>query len=530
MRMRKEYSFWKMNKWVAIFLIFLFSISLRLWNLNQMGRTWDEQEYVEQGYKMVELLKQGDFDNSYFYTTYDHPPLVKYLYGITAHFDLEKVLPNGDPIFVYDLTYSRLLSAFAFSFGVAITAFIGWSIFSPFVGITAGIILSLLPFSLGLSQLVTTESFKIFIYPLAFYSYMLLLKSYSFKKLVFAGIVTGIALQIKQSNSLLILLFGLMSFVYYRQIEKKEWKAFIKRTFYSIIAISFFGAIVFIALWPQMLFHPREIYEVHSKLWHVQFVPKIWLLTLSVPEVFFGRLMLTPNFYYFVYFFISIPAVILGFFLIGIKDIIKRKNWRLTSLILWFIVPFVMSFYSWRQHGLRYIIEIYPPIALIAAIGFDAIIRKLAKKERLRLLFFVPVAIYLLISLWKIKPYFLDYFNELVGGVNTVYRYNLFQTGWWGQGMREAGLYLKKSAEKDSRIGLAISPEHTFPKFEEFKYSNWLVSKKYDYVVVNHYHVIRDGFSSDNIKKYYIPAYFVKADDATLVTVFKKRLYLDNEL
>ena len=63
-----------------------------------------------------------------------------------------------------------------FSIGVIITVLIGWKIFSPIVGIIAGIILSMLPFSLGLSQLVTTESLKILIYPLTIYSYIDLIK------------------------------------------------------------------------------------------------------------------------------------------------------------------------------------------------------------------------------------------------------------------------------------------------------------------------------------------------------------------
>ena len=40
--------------------IFLFSLLLRLSTLNEIGRTWDESLYVEQGHKMITLLKKGD--------------------------------------------------------------------------------------------------------------------------------------------------------------------------------------------------------------------------------------------------------------------------------------------------------------------------------------------------------------------------------------------------------------------------------------------------------------------------------------
>lgn len=507
---------------VSIIIVFIFCLSLRLININEIGRTWDEHFYVEQGYKMTELFYKGDFNNSYFYLTYDHPPLVKYLYGITAHWDVAKE-QGGNAVLYYDLTYSRVLSSIVFSLGVIILILFGWRFISFTVGIISGIILTLLPFTVGLSQLVTTESFKIFIYPLAIASFIWLIQKYSFKKIIVAGIITGVALQIKQSNALLIPLFVLMSLSYYLQVDNKEKKVFIKRTGYSLFWIILFSIGTFVALWPQMPFHLKEIYEIHRGLWHVEFTTKIWLFTVSVPEIFMGRLMLTPTFYYVVYFFISIPLFILLLFFVGIKKIFDKRNWILFSLILWFLVPFIMSLYSWRQHGLRYIIEIYPAIALIAALGFDTIISRFIKKEFKKVLFFIPVVVYLLFILWQIKPYYLDYFNEIVGGTNNVYEKRLFQQGWWGQGLREAGLYIKNNAPTGSRIGLSISPPHVFPYFESLQYEEWSRDRQYDYVVVNYYNIIREGFDDSFIKKEYILVKEVKVDKSTLVFIYKRK-------
>lgn len=319
-----------------------------------------------------------------------------------------------------------------FSLGVVITTFIGWTLVSPIVGIIAGVILAMLPFSLGLSQLVTAETFKIFIYPLAFYSYVILLKKYSIKKVILAGIATGIALQIKQSNAILIPLFGFMYFLYYKQNRDKDKIKFLNKKSLSILWISIISILVFILFMPQLLFHFPEYYKINKGLWYVQFSSKIWLITLSPPEVFFGRLMLTPNFYYIVYFFISIPILIVGFFALGFTSIFKKKDWILKSFILWFAAPFALSLYSWRQHGLRCIIETYPAMALIAAVGFNIFVSRFTKNQVKKLLYFLPIILYLFIVLWQIKPYYLDYFNEIVGGTNTVHKYKLFQQGWWG--------------------------------------------------------------------------------------------------
>lgn len=509
------------NRLIILIFIFTFSFLLRLWNINEIGRTWDEAEYIEPGYKLVELLKKRDFDNSYFYTTYNHPPLVKYLYGLTAHLDVESVRKDGSPIFRYDYTYSRLLSAILFSLGVAIVVMIGWKISTPLVGISSGIILAMLPFSLGLSQLVTTESLKIFIYPLTIYVYILLIERFSWKRVLFAGIVTGLALQTKQSNFLVIPILGTMFFFQYKQLKTDVKSAFVKTRVKAILSVLSIGIIVFVMIWPQFLFHFMEVYEIHSRLWNVQFSPKIWQITLSPPEVFFGRLVLTPIFYYIVYFFITIPLLILCLFFIGVKEIFNKKNMYLLSILLWFILPFSLSIYSWRQHGLRYIIEIYPAITIIAAIGFNTLMDKFKVKEKIKLFYLLPIVIYLFTILLSIKPYYLDYFNELVGGINTVYKHKLFQIGWWGQGIREAGLYLVKNAPKGSSVGLALSPIHSAPPMPELDVQAYDNRYRYDYVIVNFYNVLREGFDDSLIKKAYKPIYFVKADEAILVTVYK---------
>lgn len=507
-----------MNKWLIFFLIFLFSLSLRLWNLNKIGRTWDEPEYIEQGYKLTELIKKRDFNNSYFYTTYDHPPLVKYLYGITAHFDVQKKLPNGKVVFNYDFTYSRILSAIFFSLGVAITFLIGRRIFSSLIGVISGVILSMLPFSLSLSQLVTAESFKIFIYPLVIYFYVLLIEKFSWKKVLMTGILIGISLQIKQSNFLLILILGFTYFFQRRFIKAKDEKYFFKNGIKALFYISIISVITFVLIWPQFIFHFKEVLAINDKLWNVRFSPKLWQLTYSPPEVFFGKLILTPIFYYVVYFFITIPVLILGNFFIGLRNLLKSKSIYSILMVLWLLIPFLLSFYSWRQHGLRYIIEIYPVLAIIASVGFEAI---LSRVRIGKIILISGLIIYLLLTIRSISPYTIDYFNELIGGVNNVYKQNLFQTGWWGEGLREAGLYLEKNAKSGSTVGLAISPDLSLIKFKKFNYFTWDKNKKYDYVIVNNYHIIRDGFDDSVIKLEYKPVYFVKADQAILATVYK---------
>lgn len=490
-----------------------------------MGRTWDEYEYITQGYKLTELIKKGDFNNPYFYTTYNHPPLVKYLYGLTAHFDIKSYEKDGTPIFRYNYTYSRVFSALISSLSVVLITFIAWVVVeSIFVAIGAGVILSMLPFFLGLSQLVTTESFVMLAFSGAFYCYFSLLQKYSLKKLLLTGVITGLALQVKQSNALLFLLYISMYFVNYKFERKKNKEIkFFDRKLFSILYIVLISFGVFILIWPTILFHFSEVQAINHTLWSVKFSPKPWQITLSPPEIFFGRLMLTPTFYYIVYFFITIPTFILVSFFAGVYRIKILKYKKYFYLLLWFLVPFIMSVYSWRQHGLRYIIEVYAPIAIISALGYEAIIKEIIRgRKKLHLLLIIPLALYLFIILYFAKPYYLDYFNILVGGTKGVYEKRSFQIGWWGQGISEAASYINSHAEKGSSIGLAVSPEHVTPRLPGLLVSSYNPVEKYDYVLVNYYHVIRDGFDDGQIKRNYHIVYEVKANGAVLAIVYKK--------
>src|ERR687891_2512926 len=105
---------------ILAILLFLLAITIRLWNLHMMGRTWDEQNIVEKGYNFVQLALNKDFSNPFWYDNPDHPPLSNYLYGVASVGDFVRFdknisisftsTPYGAGIFNYDLTFSRLVS------------------------------------------------------------------------------------------------------------------------------------------------------------------------------------------------------------------------------------------------------------------------------------------------------------------------------------------------------------------------------------------------------------------------------------
>lgn len=499
-----------LDKWLVIIFILLFSVSLRLWNFNQMGKTWDEDAYVEWGYNFVNMAAKGDFQNPYWYKVSLSPPLSSYLFGIPASFDVAGFDNEGKPIFNYDYSHVRLVSVLFSSLTVILVVLFGWKYISFSVGIFAGIILSMLPLFVGYSQLATLESLIIFFFTAVIFSFFNFLSKPSKINILLTGVLLGLAFSVKYSNfllvPLLILIYLIQLFNNKKRIELLHFK--------SIFLILLIGFITFFVLWPMPWFHLREVIAYNASIRNSPY---------SVPEVFFGRLMHVPKLYYFIYFLITTPFLILSFFLIGLKKISNEKKWILYSIVVWFLFPFIQSFYNFRQHGIRYIIEIYAPLALIAAIGFDYINGKITRKILLKSVLFIPVAIYLFLILVKISPYYLEYFNIVVGGTKNVYEKKLFQMGWWGQGIREAAYYVATNAKKGSTVGIALSPATVMPALEGLRVSEYQEKDEYDYVIVNYYNILREGFDDSWIKKKSIVVYNVLADGASLVTVYKRK-------
>lgn len=499
----------KIIKILVILFIFLFAASLRMWNIDKMGRTWDEDSQVELGYKFVRLIENRDFSNPLWQYSY-HPPLSKYLYGWAAQYDVIEY-KDGKPIFNYDWSNARLISVLFSSLTAVLILLIGWKYLSPFIGFVSAIIFSMLPFLLGLSQLATIESVLIFFFTASVYSFLNFLNKMTLVQGILTGALVGLSIETKYTNILLIPLFFWIYALWYFYKNKKKNFFDVK-----ILIIPIAAFFTFFALWPMPWFHLKDIVQDNYKMRIIDTVH-------SIPEVFFGKLIFVPKPYYIVHFLITTPFLILALFLIGLKNISNKRTWILYSLVAWFIIPFIQSFYNFRQHGVRYIIEIYAPLSIIASIGFNYILSKFTQRTLIKAVFFIPVTVYMFIVLIRITPYYLNYFNIVVGGAKNVYEKRLFQLGWWGEGGREAALYLKNVAPYGSIVGVAHEPFASIPQVESLKIELYRENKKYDYIIVGFFHIIRHGFDDSKIKRDYISVYSVMADGAHIMEVYKKK-------
>jgi len=517
MKIVKDYSISKIL--ITVLFLFIFSVSLRIWDLNSMGRVWDEQSLAEKGYLITRLIENKDFSNKFWYLdAADHPVFAFYFIGIASRGDLIKYDPSapttfspgsfGAPVFHYDLTYARLLSVFISSLSVVLIFFIGLRFFSYFVGLASGVILAMLPHYLGYSQMVELEAWIVLFFSLCAFLYMLYLDSGKKSLLILTGIFTGILLQIKQSNAL-ILFFYLGSYLIWRRNTKNKK---IKYSHFIIMGLIALG--VGFLVYPMPFFHLPEFIGRNAD----------WLEGGLVPELIFGKLTGARSYYYVLAFFITTPVLILLATFLGLKiSFDKRKLWIYSVLILWFFVPFLITFFHMRQHMIRYLIEFYVPLSILSAIGLEYVSDKFSKKTSTKYIALFIIFVYLFLSILKIKPYYLSYYNELVGGTRGVHNNNLFFIGWWGEGIKKSGEYLINNAKKGSRVGLALNSSNTYPTSENLIYEKFDPNKTYDYILLNDFNITRLGFDEKLLDKDYEVVFREGIEGVDFSRVYKRK-------
>ncbi|MDE2026169.1 MAG: glycosyltransferase family 39 protein [Patescibacteria group bacterium] len=482
-----------------------------------MGETTDELYCPKVGFHYIQLLSKGDLLNKYWEEHPDPPAVCNLVYGFFGQFDVKGFTKNHEPIFTYDHDVTRLVSVTASSLAVVFLALFGWEYISPFVGVSGALIFSIIPTYLGLSQLVSQESLFILLYNSNLYFFMKFLSRPTGKRAFFTGVLFAIALMDKFTNVFLIPIFLLIAFVWYK-VKKSSFSISRKHIFLILLGIGLSVVII----WPSLLLHLKGIY-LYEKGLRFSEPSSPW-------EWFLGRPVHVPAIYFTVQFLVRTPVLLLLFFVLAIEFRPKRNDWKLFLLLIWFCIPFLQSFYHYQQQGIRYVSQVYAPFALIVAVGIEYLTTAFTKKPGYKLLVTLGVLLYLIFNLSKVSPYYLDYFNELVGGVKGVYKHQLFEIGWWGQGGKDAGDYIIAHAQPGSSVGYKLNPDFLIEFSDLLHYESFQKEKQYDFVVTNYAHYLKLDYNNPELLKDYDVIYHnytlvhtTSVDSVPLYKVYKRK-------
>lgn len=428
--------------WIATAGVLAAGLAARWIDLGGFGQTWDEDVNWVAGRNYITNLLDFDVSIAAWQWNYQHPPVMKLLAGIGAQF-----ADGFGP--------ARAMSAIWSALGCALLVPIGARLFSLRVGALAALIAALLPPMVAHGQIVGHESPTVLWWSLAV---LLALGVHDRlpdderaglrvlrRRLIWLGVAIGIAIASRFVNGLVAPLCGLIllaqSPVRWRRATVL-WGALL-----LLIAASATLYIVWPLLWTQPL---TGLFTALRKLGQPH-----------ATEPFLGTVTNRPGPHYFVvYLFATLPVGVLIAVLIGSTRLALERTRSALITAAWVAIPLGVMASPVRQDGVRYVMPCLLTFALIAAVGIE----QLALWIRARRAFGIAAGVlagYLAITLFRVHPYYLDYFGEHVGGAGRVADRGMFEVAWWGEGIDRAVDYVNTHAAPGDRVDRrCIEPNH----------------------------------------------------------------------
>jgi 4-amino-4-deoxy-L-arabinose transferase-like glycosyltransferase len=515
---------------ILIALILIFSFYVRFISLSDPGITWDEGYYVHAGITYVDNIFRLDFTHPAWNENIEQPPVGKYLYGATIW------LFNGG-LYNYDAyIVSKATSAMMGAVTCVLVYMIGIEFFDRRIALVSAAILALMPDFVAHTQIAALDAPVALFFTLTIYLFMKALKNNNPGYYIASAVSLGLLIDTKFTG---ILAIPIMVILYILQRLRdpsvaKEAEAVANAgkkllplhkidTYLPIIPIACFFAITAFTMylvWPWVWNSP---YNFGATLKH-------W--TLAVPrEYFFGHLQPTPIYYYPVYFLITTPALLFIPLALGVYAFIRSRDIFKYSILLWFLIPFIYDVSTFKQNGMRYLLMIYPAVAVLCAAGIWAVARWIGAHWKNKLaadvIFFgisALAVVYLLFSLASVYPYYLDYYNELVGGPAGAYENSSFEVGYWGEGIYDSVMYIEAHAKPGSTVLVTMPNQwvNVYGKNETYILPSGEVcaNDTVDYIINNAYFE-RHGSLSFNRSDYGL-IYETKVQGVPLVKVYGK--------
>jgi hypothetical protein len=499
--MSKQDRRWKVSTHILIFIVALLP---RVMGLDAFMSP-DEGHWVRRSMLFLRALLEGNPSGTILET--GHPGITtvwagtaglvfKYLVGALvtrtspSRAALQQLL-NPVPLYwqvgVDDLVATRVPMALLTALGVVGIYVLTRKLFGSQVAFAGAFLVAFDPFYLAHSRMILSDVLLATFMSLSVYSFMVYFWSRpSLTYLIISGVMAGLAFLTKSPALFLVPYIASMTIVTNLTGDGSSGRAVSIRHIMGVLMVwGIIAGLTFVALWPAMWSSPVEVIlkitrEVER---HEPFHPALLFSFWPKSNYLLGRL---PRFlsYPLILLFRITPAMLVGvaaaaFFLgedcyrhlrsisaRGIKLRQTLKGWasymieeRETTqrvILLWlgaYVLLFVVSMSFSTNTPVRYILPVFPSLALIAVVGLCQLVERAAKAVqwlpwKLAAKGMVGLAMVLIFQAGfslPHHPYYFTYYNPLVGGSWTAPQVLLVGEG---EGFDRAARYLngKKNA------------------------------------------------------------------------------------
>lgn len=432
---------------IIIIILFLSSFLHSFLTLDDIGLTWDEEIYFRssesyikwfKGFSNIDRLKtQFDKDkiDLYLKGKLDFPTFGPFLMAIT-HILTKPFLGYINSFRISSVILSSMLICLVYLF---MTKF-----YDRWTSLYASIFLLFLPRYFGHSHIAGLDI------PTSFFSFLCVftfVKGLENKKFaVIYGIVQGMAFATRFSLFIMPLILFLWGIIFNR-----------KKLKYNLLSLLFISPMVFFILFPAIWYDTFHTFLEYIKInlnrpsWNR--VPLYYLGKQYFWEYPYKEPIYYPWHYPYIMVLVTTPAIILINFFVGIIRVVKDKIGIL--LLLNFIIPLLIFTPTNipKYDGERLFLQSFIFLCAIASIGFIYILN-LANRISVGFKKIVVVGLFLILFLpfYNVKPFYLEYYNEFIGGVKGAHKKG-FETTYWGNVVDEKFLnFLNKRVPPHSKV------------------------------------------------------------------------------
>jgi len=137
------------------------------------------------------------------------------------------------------------------------------------------------------------------------------------------------------------------------------------------------------------------------------------------PVLFLGRQIIPPWYFYIIVLALALTPYLLGFIIFGSYNSLRMRQYEDRFIWCWIINILVISSFSTVKFGPRYILQIFPSLMILAALGIQQIIKLRGNRitDRGKILLWIGcIFVFLDILFLGITfPYYFEYFSEFFG-------------------------------------------------------------------------------------------------------------------
>jgi 4-amino-4-deoxy-L-arabinose transferase-like glycosyltransferase len=437
------------RKFLVTMFLFLALVAIGSYRIDASGETMDEWYHFFVSRRVMSAILHFDFsEEAHGYRT-DQPPMYKYIYGPAAVLT-QRFVPNNPSYSMFNLTYTRITSVAVTALTAVIVLLFGWEFFSPLVGIFAALIFFFLPYVLAYARVVSSDMPGTLFFSLTAYLFTkAITRSGNNRYYFFATLALAGTLLSKYNNVLILPLIGSIFAIY--KFEELRMKRSVGVPLFLLLMIPLAGILFFVG-WPWLWGDTLTRFTISLNHW----------LKMS-------QGMSNLNLQYFpIYFAITTPVLVLLGLALFLASLLKDRREIKLVLLLWLIVPFGVSVSKYKIDGVRFVTGALVPLSLACILGYHYLADLFSrfKKVNFKILLPLLVLIYEIVLVVQYHPYYLDYFNEFIGGPRQAAERGI-PVGYWGEGVKEAVGYLNRVAEQNATVRFAISEPTFIPHVRE---------------------------------------------------------------